>query len=109
MIFEIKVDEKIVKLFLKFTVHPIGSYSEMVQSYNCHQREVLTYQEVLPKMIKFELKYGQSDLKGKYPNFFYGDFDQDAFVLTIKDNSEKVFLLCREKKSLIWATLRHDV
>ena len=89
---EIKTDEKIIKLFLKFTVHPIGSYSKMVQSYNCHQREVQTYQEVLPKMIDFELKYGSSDLQGKYPNFFYGDFDQDGFCLIMEDHSENYFM-----------------
>ena len=89
---EIQIQEKVIKLFLKFSAHPISSYCEMVQSYGCHQREVITYQQVLPKMIEFEKKFGPSDLENKTPKFFYGDFDSDGFVLVMEDHSDSYFM-----------------
>ena len=88
----IKVDQKLIPLFLKFSAHPISSYCQMVQSYHCHHREVIAYQQILPQMIEFEKQFGDSDLEGKTPKFYHGDFDEMGFVLIMEDHSDSYFM-----------------
>ena len=88
----IKVGKTSIPLFLKFSAYPISSYCRMVQSYNCHHREVIAYQHILPQMIEFEKQFGHSDLEGKTPKIFYGDFDETGFILIMEDHSDSYFM-----------------